>query len=84
MTGFFKDVFLICFSLVDKEYIDNVTTKWIPELNHFNEKASKILVGTKLDMRRQEIPDDSTVDLATKCVSPNKVRNRNYLEMNVE
>ena len=71
----FKDVFLVCFSLIDKEYIDNVTNKWIPELNHFNSKAHKILVGTKLDIRRQDFPDDETVDLgSSKCVSFKKVR----------
>ena len=47
------DVFLVCFSLVNKTTLNSVRHKWIPELKHYCPGASWILVGTKADLRDQ-------------------------------
>ena len=44
------DVFMICFSLVSPASLNNVITKWIPELQHFNPDTPFVLVGTKNDL----------------------------------
>jgi len=49
------DVFLICFSLEDKDTLNCVKTKWTPEIRENAPGIPVILVGTKMDMRR---PDD--------------------------
>jgi small GTP-binding protein len=47
------DVYIVCFSVNDVNTFDNVGFKWCPELNnHQNGKETRILVGTKADMRQ--------------------------------
>ena len=48
------DIFLICFSLVNRVSLENVTAKWKPELAHFCPNVPIILVGTKIDLRDDE------------------------------
>ena len=52
------DVFLICFSLVDRASFENVKERWHPEISlHFTNTHSNppiILVGTKLDLREDK------------------------------
>ena len=57
------NIFLICFSLASPCSLDNVTDKWVPELNHYAEHVPKILVGTKEDLRG----DQRTVDKLAKA-----------------
>ena len=38
--------------------MDNVKKTWVPELNHYLPQVPKILVGTKLDIRRESFEDD--------------------------
>ena len=47
------DVFLLCFSLVNRRSFENVRNEWIPELRHYHQTPSTpiVLVGTKLDLR---------------------------------
>ena len=45
------DVFLVCFSLVDKESFKNALNKWIPELFQNAPNSPIILVGTKSDLK---------------------------------
>jgi len=46
-----SDVFLICFSIVDPNSFNNVSTKWIKEIQHHAPNIPFILVGTKIDLR---------------------------------
>ncbi|KAG9319018.1 hypothetical protein KVV02_003516, partial [Mortierella alpina] len=46
------DVFLICFSLVSPPSFENIKTNWFPEINHHVPNIPTILVGTKLDLRK--------------------------------
>ena len=53
MFSCFQDIFIVCFSLVDKKTLKQVKTKWLPEIRdpaHGCQDASIILVGTKLDL----------------------------------
>ena len=45
------DVFLICFSLVNQASLDNVGTKWYPEVSQHCPGTPIILVGTQSDLK---------------------------------
>lgn len=45
------DVFLVCFSVVSPTSLENVKTKWLPELKYYAPKVPCILVGTQIDLR---------------------------------
>lgn len=45
------DVFVLCFSLVYPPSLDNVSEKWVPEIQHFSPKTPFVLVGTQSDLR---------------------------------
>jgi len=45
------DIFLLCFSVVNRTSKENVTETWVPELTHHSPKTPFILVGTKIDLR---------------------------------
>jgi small GTP-binding protein len=49
----YTDVFVICFSLVDPESLENVRKTWIPEVKEHCPTTPYILVGTKLDLREK-------------------------------
>ena len=51
------DVFIVCFALDNPESLDNITSKWIPELKHHTKNAKIILVGTKFDLRKSSRED---------------------------
>ena len=44
-------MFVACFNLTDKDSLENVESKWVPELRHYVKKAPIILVGCKKDLR---------------------------------
>lgn len=44
------DVFVICYSVVDKDSFSSIETKWIPELKRYSTNAPIIIVGTKADL----------------------------------
>ncbi|KAL1281305.1 hypothetical protein QQF64_000108 [Cirrhinus molitorella] len=81
------DVFLLCFSLVDPDSLENICKKWYPEVSHFCPNTPVILVGTNLDLRDDE---DTIKDLAKMKSSPiiysegldvaKKIRAVKYLE----
>ncbi|KAL9655256.1 hypothetical protein ABK040_009030 [Willaertia magna] len=48
------DVFLVCFSLENPNSLENCHSKWAEELKHYNPDTPIILVGTKLDLKKDE------------------------------
>lgn len=44
-------VFLLCFSLDNRDSLENCRQKWMPELRHFLPDVPVILVGNKFDVR---------------------------------
>jgi len=48
------DVFLLCFSVVYPDTLENVELQWIPEVKQYCPEAKIVLVGTKIDLREQE------------------------------
>lgn len=46
------DVICFCFSLADKQTLNEVAEKWIDEVDEVNRYAPKMLVGCKSDMQR--------------------------------
>eukprot|EP00301_Raphidiophrys_heterophryoidea_P026199 c8987_g1_i3.p1 GENE.c8987_g1_i3~~c8987_g1_i3.p1 ORF type:complete len:142 (+),score=25.61 c8987_g1_i3:260-685(+) len=46
------DVFLICFSIVNPSSLMNVECKWVPEVTHHTAGVPYVLVGTKVDLRK--------------------------------
>ncbi|KAI0231938.1 Rho-related GTP-binding protein RhoC [Lamellibrachia satsuma] len=45
------DVLLLCFAVDNPDSFQNVTDKWVPELNHFCPRVPVVLVCTKVDLR---------------------------------
>jgi Ras-related C3 botulinum toxin substrate 1 len=48
------DVFLLCFSLFSRPSLNNIKSKWWPEVKEHAEGTPIILVGTKADLREKE------------------------------
>ncbi|EGC39232.1 racD, RHO family GTPase [Dictyostelium purpureum] len=48
------DVFIICYSVVKRDSLDNIKYKWLPEINLTNAGTPIILVGTKTDLREDK------------------------------
>ena len=48
------DVFLVCFNLVSGDSLENVRTKWVPELRSHEPDVPWILVGCQMDKREEK------------------------------
>ncbi len=60
------DIAIVVFSLAEKDSelkssLENVKTKWVPEIKHFRSDVPFVLVGTKKDLRDQFILNPSKV-----------------------
>ena len=65
MCYFMQDVFLVCFSTVIPESLENVSKKWIPKIMDYNltEKVpTLLLVGTQIDLRQDRATLDKLAD----------------------
>ena len=56
------DIILMCFSIASPDSLDNLSERWLPEVNHFCPYIPVILVGNKKDLRN----DPSTLKELTK------------------
>ena len=60
------NVFILCFGLDSPVSLENCSQKWIYELRHYTPESTPILlVGTKLDIRRQD---------PASCIQPEEGR----------
>merc|ERR1712210_111076 len=48
------DLFIVCFSMVERSSFDNVKHLWLKDLNGRAAKTPKFLVGTKKDLSAKE------------------------------
>ncbi|CAF1091192.1 unnamed protein product [Didymodactylos carnosus] len=48
------DVFLVCYSVMSPSSFTNAQKVWIPEIRRANPKTPFVLIGTKIDLRRNE------------------------------
>ena len=46
------NVVLICFSIISPSSFENIRTRWSPELQHHCPTAKYMVVGTKIDLRK--------------------------------
>ncbi|XP_012541769.1 ras-like GTP-binding protein RhoL isoform X1 [Monomorium pharaonis] len=51
------DCFLVCFSISARSSFENVASKWHPEIKANCPNVPIVLVGTKADLRNQEVMD---------------------------
>ncbi|KAM9977129.1 hypothetical protein ACTFIR_010985 [Dictyostelium discoideum] len=65
------DVFLLCFSVVNRDSFDNVKYKWLPELKANSPGTPFILVGTKTDMRDQQTGGSPTNTTSSPPIAGN-------------
>ena len=52
-------VFLVCFSISSPASLENVESRWLPEIKRHAPDVPVILVGTKLDLRDAQPIDES-------------------------
>ncbi|XP_048734874.2 ras-related C3 botulinum toxin substrate 3-like [Ostrea edulis] len=46
------DVYIVCFSLVDKDSMESVLNFWVPRIRSQSKHTPIVLIGTQLDKRR--------------------------------
>lgn len=61
------DVFLLCFSVTSPSSLENIKSKWLPEIQRYAPGVPFIIVGTKLDTRND---NKIIADLAAKRQQP--------------
>ncbi|KAH3760863.1 Rac GTPase protein [Pelomyxa schiedti] len=49
------DLFLVCFSIMSPSSLENVRSKWFPEISHHCPTTPFIIVGTKRDLRTDPV-----------------------------
>lgn len=49
------DVLLLCFAINNRDSFENIHQKWVPEVRHFCPKTPLLLVGTKVDLRVDDV-----------------------------
>jgi len=72
------DAFFMCFSVVDRESFDHISTKWLPELKRYCPTVPIVLVGTKTDLRDPANEDHITTKQGERLAKELKMQS--YLE----
>lgn len=62
-----RDIFLILFSIVSPESLNNIISKWHPKVRRKCPNASIVVIGTKLDLRDNQ---DEVERLARQSLKP--------------
>jgi small GTP-binding protein len=63
------DVFLVFYSCVSPTSYENVSAKWLPELQHFCPHVPIVLVATKCDLKEDPTVVARLLEKGTACVS---------------
>jgi len=63
------DVFLLCYSVINRPSLQNIKAKWNPELMHHCPMVPRVLVATKTDLR-DDPSSDAARELARRGVVP--------------
>ena len=71
------NVFILCFSLNDKESLFNVKNIWYPEIKKSSPKAKIILVGTILNIEEKTVTSDDVNEIKRT------MKVNNYIECNL-
>lgn len=81
------DIFLVCFSTISPASFENIKTKWLPEIQHHCPSTPMILVGTKLDMRKDHATIEklrerrqSPIEYSQGVAMANDIKAAKYLE----
>ena len=75
------DVILMCFSVDNRDSLENIKTKWIPEIEHFCPNVPYLLIATKKDLRQDSAYDNiGTIKTTTGSAMADTVRAYAYLE----
>lgn len=61
------DIFILCFDVMSPSSLENVSAKWVPELQHYASNTPILLVGLKIDMRDE--PNLSRTEQKTDWLS---------------
>lgn len=75
------DVFILCFSLNDKESLSNVKEIWFPEIKNTRQNAKIILVGTTLDHFNRVVTSQNGEDMS-KIIDANYYIECNLFDIN--
>lgn len=68
------DVFLVCFSVINELSFANIATKWLPELRHHARGVPMVLVGTKADLRDDDVTLQKLKEHKSSVVDENEAR----------
>ena len=49
------DVFLFCFDITNRESLDNISSKWIPDTMHYCPSTPFLIVGCKKELRNNQL-----------------------------
>jgi small GTP-binding protein len=63
------DVFLLCYSVINRSSFQNVKTRWNPEVMYHCPSVPKVLVATKTDLRDDPQPD-AAIELISRGIMP--------------
>jgi small GTP-binding protein len=76
------DVFLLCFSVVDRSSFENIKDKWFAEVNtqHGEGNPLYLLVGTKCDLREETHEGNAAVSLEDAKKLAQEIHAFDYVE----
>ncbi|OAF65162.1 hypothetical protein A3Q56_07135 [Intoshia linei] len=65
-------VFAVCFSVVSLQSMQNINSKWIPEINHHCEGCPRVLLGNKADLRENKSIEQDAIIQRKDCIKFSK------------
>ena len=55
------DIFLVCFSVVDEQSLENVSKIWEPKIRQYSSNPFLILIGCKCDLKNKYFQNDQKI-----------------------